>query len=368
MNRRRFSRSALGGAMAIVGGCRRDVAPEDNSPTRRPVFVRRVPDYGAGLGEAMLQGLGRFPGLKIRGKSVLLKINLVETSPDRAINTDPRFVVAAAGAFRDLGASSVTVADGPGHHRDIDELLYRSGLGDLLDKAGIRPMDLNHQPVIQVRDAVGGLVAGNTSIVTATLTGSGGTLSGTTSVAAVNGIATFTNLVVTGAGTYTLTFSSSALSPVTSSPFTITPPPPASIALAMGTDAAVTGTIGVPLAVPIVADMSNAQGQVLASLSLNITWDPTKFDFVSVTNGSFGSSPSYFVNTNNAIYGALVVSMFDNTGFSTGSPRIYTVTLRPKMTASGAIVTSTVTAAGDDVGNSILTTKFVVRPVSITTP
>ncbi len=156
MNRRRFSRSALGGMLALAGGCRRDAAtPDGNSPAPRPVFVRRVPDYGAGLGEAMRQGLGRFPGLAIRGKSVLLKINLVETSPDRAINTDPRFVVAAAGAFRDLGASSVTVADGPGHHRDLDELLDRSGLGDLLDKDEIRPMDLNHQPVVQVRNAQG---------------------------------------------------------------------------------------------------------------------------------------------------------------------------------------------------------------------
>ncbi|CAN5389029.1 hypothetical protein BH09GEM1_BH09GEM1_38870 [soil metagenome] len=227
---------------------------------------------------------------------------------------------------------------------------------------------LTTQPAIQVKNAIGGVVAGNTAIVTATLNGAGGTLSGTTSVAAVDGVATFTNLVVTGAGSYTITFSSGALTPTTSAAFTITPPPPASIGIVMGADAAVTGSVGSSLAVPIVADMSNAQGQVLASLSLNVTWDPAKFDFVSVTNGSFGSSPSYFVNTSNAIYGSLSVSMFDNTGFSTGAPTIYTVTLRPKSTATGTTVTSAVTAAGDDVGRSIPVGKFIIRSVSVTTP
>jgi hypothetical protein len=130
----------------------------------------------------------------------------------------------------------------------------------------------------------------------------------------------------------------------------------------------VSGTVGTALDVPIVADMSNAQGQVLGALSLNITWDPTKFDFVSVTNGSFGTSPSYLVNTNNAIYGSIAVSMYAVTGFSTGIPTIYTVTLSPKSPSTTASVTSAVTAAGDDVGNSIPVSTLIVRPVAITTP
>ncbi len=226
---------------------------------------------------------------------------------------------------------------------------------------------LSVSPVVQVRDAVGAVVANSSDIVTATLNGTGGELSGT-SVAAVNGVATFSNLIVFGAGTYTITFTSDALEAATSAGFTITPPPPATIGLVMGTAATVTGTVGTALDVPIVADMSNAQGQVLGALSLNITWDPTKFDFVSVTNGSFGTSPSYLVNTNNAIYGSIAVSMYAVTGFSTGIPTIYTVTLSPKSPSTTASVTSAVTAAGDDVGNSIPVSMLIVRPVAITTP
>jgi hypothetical protein len=55
------------------------------------------------------------------------------------------------------------------------------------------------------------------------VTASGGTLGGTTTVAAVNGVATFTDLTNTTAGTYTLTFTStspSTLTSVTSASFT----------------------------------------------------------------------------------------------------------------------------------------------------
>ena len=193
-------------------------------------------------------------------------------------------------------------------------------------------------------------------------------MTGSLSVSAVNGVATFSNLTVTGPGTYTLTFTSTALTSATSSSFTITPPPPPSIGLTMGTAANVSGTVGTDIDVPIVADMSNAQGQTLGALSLNVTWDPTKFDFVSVTNGSFGTSPTYVTNTNDAIYGSVAVSIYALTGFTSGAPTIYTVTLRPKTAATTSAVSSTVTGAGDDSGHAISVGMFTVRPVSITTP
>src|SRR6266550_2594445 len=54
---------------------------------------------------------------------------------------------------------------------------------------------------------------------------SGGTLSGTRAVAAVNGVATFSNLSIDRAGSYTLTASASGLASGTSASFTISPPP-----------------------------------------------------------------------------------------------------------------------------------------------
>jgi hypothetical protein len=58
--------------------------------------------------------------------------------------------------------------------------------------------------------------------VVASIASGTGTLSGTTTVAAVAGIATFTNLVITAtAGNFTLTFTPTSLTPVTSSSLTI---------------------------------------------------------------------------------------------------------------------------------------------------
>lgn len=81
---------------------------------------------------------------------------------------------------------------------------------------------LTTQPVVQLRDASGGLVVGATNAVTATLNGSGGTLSGGTTVNAANGVATFKDLTITGMGSYTLSFTSGTLTAATSASITVT--------------------------------------------------------------------------------------------------------------------------------------------------
>ncbi len=65
----------------------------------------------------LTSSLRLFP-INVRGKAVVLKPNLVDYLPGNAINTHPVLVLAAAEAFRRLGAKSVTVAEGPGHQRD----------------------------------------------------------------------------------------------------------------------------------------------------------------------------------------------------------------------------------------------------------
>ena len=74
------------------------------------------------------------------------------------------------------------------------------------------------QPVVRIVDAVGNTVSHSNASVT--VSASGGTLGGTTTVTAVNGVATFTDLTHTTAGTYTLTFASTSLTSVTSASFT----------------------------------------------------------------------------------------------------------------------------------------------------
>ena len=71
---------------------------------------------------------------------------------------------------------------------------------------------------VEVEDPNGNVLTGNTSTVTlAVASGRGGFATGsTTSVAAVNGVATFSNLLLDTAGTYTLSAERRSLTPATS--------------------------------------------------------------------------------------------------------------------------------------------------------
>ena len=78
------------------------------------------------------------------------------------------------------------------------------------------------QPVVRVTDSGDNTVTSFTSNVVASIASGTGTLSGTTTATAVAGVATFTNLVITGtAGNFTLTFTPASLTAVTSSSFAL---------------------------------------------------------------------------------------------------------------------------------------------------
>src|SRR5437016_11053355 len=80
------------------------------------------------------------------------------------------------------------------------------------------------QPVVQLRDASGNTVSQAGVTVTAAIATGDGTLSGTLSATTNgSGVASFTNLAITGtAGDRTLSFAASGLAGVTSSTVTIT--------------------------------------------------------------------------------------------------------------------------------------------------
>lgn len=82
------------------------------------VFLAACPDYKqANVDSAVrrvLDGLGGIDALNIRGKSVLLKVNLLSAfAPERAVTTHPSVAEALCREFIAAGAS-VTIADSPG--------------------------------------------------------------------------------------------------------------------------------------------------------------------------------------------------------------------------------------------------------------
>jgi len=75
----------------------------------------------------------------------------VDFLPGADINTHPLLVAAAAQCFRQLGVSSVTVAEGPGHQRDTFLVLSESGFSGQLDEQSIPFVDLNRDDVVKKR-------------------------------------------------------------------------------------------------------------------------------------------------------------------------------------------------------------------------
>jgi len=100
-------------------------------------------EYGPRLAEVLRSGLALFD-LPVHGKTIVLKPNFVEYDAGGIVNTHPSVIAAAIDAFRRLGARRVTVAEGPGHDRDVEHILTASGLHDVLREYRARYVDLNY--------------------------------------------------------------------------------------------------------------------------------------------------------------------------------------------------------------------------------
>ena len=120
----------------------------DQRPKRSRVAILHAQQYSQQLDQILAAGLRLFP-IDVRGKTVVLKPNLVDYIPGNAINTHPLLVLAAAESFRRLGAKSVVVAEGPGHQRDTQLVLSQSGYEQSLRDEKIRFVDLNRDELIR---------------------------------------------------------------------------------------------------------------------------------------------------------------------------------------------------------------------------
>ncbi|HJN76709.1 MAG TPA: DUF362 domain-containing protein [Myxococcota bacterium] len=143
--------ASLAAASLAAAGARKVYDVRRQPETRAAVLA--CPDYDeARLVEVLVEGIALFPEVVRRafGKRVVLKPNLVEFHEEHPINTDARLLAATVEAFRKLGASEVLVAEGPGHHRDTELLLERTGLDRLLAEVGSRFVDLNLDRAVEL--------------------------------------------------------------------------------------------------------------------------------------------------------------------------------------------------------------------------
>lgn len=114
------------------------------------VVITPARQYSPKLRDVLWYALKPF-NLALRGKSVLLKPNLVDYIRELETNTHPLLIGAAAECFRRLGAAKVTVAEGPGHQRDTQLVLSESGLASVLTDLDVEFVDLNRDDLIKVR-------------------------------------------------------------------------------------------------------------------------------------------------------------------------------------------------------------------------
>jgi hypothetical protein len=128
------------------------------------------------------------------------------------------------------------------------------------------------QPVIQLQDAQGAPINQAGVQITASLNGAGATLGGTTTVMTdANGQATFTNLVLTGSvGTgYSLGFSSTGLTTITSGSIALTAGAPVSLVLSAGDGQSAVAGAAVAIAPAVVA--VDQSGNPVAGVSVTFT-------------------------------------------------------------------------------------------------
>ena len=118
LDRRRFLGSSVSVA-ATVGMTAEWAWPKHSVSYRRPrsaVAVLNADEYSEKIEALLLNGLRLFR-LKVLGRSILLKPNLVEDLQG-LVNTNSALVGAAARCFLRLGAARVVIGEGPGHQRD----------------------------------------------------------------------------------------------------------------------------------------------------------------------------------------------------------------------------------------------------------
>lgn len=188
---------------------------------------------------------------------------------------------------------------------------------------------LVQQPVIQVQNAGGSPVNQAGIAVTAAIGSGSGTLSGTTTVNTdASGVATFTNLVITGASTNTLTFTASGLTAVTSN--TIVVSAATATKLGITTQPSSTATTGVALSQQPVIQLLTAGGSPVSQSGVAV--------LAQIGTGTGTLSGTTTINTNGS--GVATFTDLVLTGASTNTLLFTAVAAGLTSVTSNSIVVS----------------------------
>jgi hypothetical protein len=226
-------------------------------------------------------------------------------------------------------------------------------------------------PAVQVsiEDAQGNVITSATSPVTMSIATNpgGGTLSGTTTVNAVNGIATFANLTINKSGTgYTLAANATGLTTATTTLFNVTTGSVAKLAITVQpTNVAA----GAPITPAVQVSIEDAQGNVVTSATNSVTMaigtNPSGGTLSGTTTVAAVSGVATFSNLsiNNAGTGyTLAASATGLTGATSsafnviaGGAAKLVITVEPTNVAAGAPITPAVQVSIEDSQGNVVT-------------
>ncbi len=184
--------------------------------------------------------------------------------------------------------------------------------------------------VISVEDALGNVVTSSTASIAITSAPTNN-VGGTTTVSAVSGKATFSNLIFTTVGTYTLTGASAGLTGATSGSVTITPGPAAK--LGFTTQPPATSALGgnvAPLG-PTAATVEDAFGNVVTTSTAAVV--------ISSTPANVSGTTTVAATAGVSTFSALTFTVAGNYTLTASSGAL------TPATSSGFTLTSTITGA-----------------------
>jgi len=179
---------------------------------------------------------------------------------------------------------------------------------------------------VDIKDEWGNIITTDNSNVTLSVHSGSGSLSGTTRVAAVNGVATFSNVDITAAGNYTLTATDGSDTSATSNSFTVSPSTDAKVVFAQQPSTIAAGSTISPA---ITVDVEDQNGNLVTTDNSNVT--------LSVHSG-----PGSLIGTLNATALGGVATFSDITITTEGS---YTLTAADGSLSSATSNSFSVTSA-----------------------
>ncbi len=160
MKRRSFIQASL--ASLTMASCATPPPVIDKlpKPTKKQKSARRPAPSIVGILQARSYSDDLFaimkkilPQLKIddmKGKTVVLKPNLVECPPGKPATTNPAILKAVIQLVDYLGAKKIIVAEGPGHMRDTEYILKATGIWQVCTEMAVPFVDLNLDDLVKV--------------------------------------------------------------------------------------------------------------------------------------------------------------------------------------------------------------------------